>query len=149
MVKLNFASNFSFSLAWRLVSGGVSGSAGVNANSGSSRMTSNSLSTQNNNSTRQQSNHNPASILDDAATHSNAAGAIVLPQQIHLTDMPLEIFERIFQYTGYKEVSNMRLVNISVFLFNSCFFAALSYKTLRRQAQLQRAVLLCAHFYSF
>lgn len=27
-----------------------------------------------------------------------------------LTDMPLEIFDRICWYTGYKEVSNMRLV---------------------------------------
>lgn len=41
---------------------------------------------------------------------SNNGGIIVTTRQIQLTDMPVEIFERIFQYTGYKEVSNMRLV---------------------------------------
>lgn len=83
----------------------------MNANNGSNRMTSNTLSQQNNNSTRQQTNNNTANstaLVD--ASHSNA-GAIVSARKIQLTDMPLEIFERIFQYTGYKEVSNMRLVS--------------------------------------
>ncbi|XP_055311527.1 uncharacterized protein LOC129574118 [Sitodiplosis mosellana] len=88
------------------------GSSGVNTNSGSSRMTSNTLSQQSSNSTRQQSNHNSANTtaMGDA-TQSNIGAIIVPARQIQLTDMPVEIFERIFQYTGYKEVSNMRLVS--------------------------------------
>lgn len=92
-------------------------------------MTSNSLSQQSN-STRQQSNSNSVSnaILDGTThsnadaivqSHSNAAAATTTAattMQIQLTDMPLEIFERIFQYTGYKEVSNMRLVRINSFI---------------------------------
>lgn len=89
----------------------------------SNRMTSNSLSQQSN-LTRQQSNNNPVSnAILDGVTHSNtdaivqsySNGAAAAPatMQIQLTDMPLEIFERIFQYTGYKEVSNMRLVRES------------------------------------
>lgn len=72
---------------------------------------SNSLNQQpSSNSTRQQSNNNPASNAPfNDATHSNN-GAIVPARQIQLTDMPVEIFEKIFFYTGYKEVSNMRLV---------------------------------------
>lgn len=100
----------------------IIGTSGVNANGGSSRMTSssssslpssssNSLNQQpSSNSTRQQSNNNPASNAPfNDATHSNN-GAIVPARQIQLTDMPVEIFEKIFFYTGYKEVSNMRLV---------------------------------------
>lgn len=86
--------------------GPETGSAGVNTN-GSNRMVSNSLSQQSN-STRQQAN-NTATVTDTLS-----AGPVVhlnddKPKQ--LTDMPLEIFERIFQYSGYKEVSNMRLVS--------------------------------------
>lgn len=50
------------------------------------------------------------------ASHSNTGAIIVPARKIQLTDMPVEIFERIFEYTGYKEVSNMRLVNF-VFFF--------------------------------
>lgn len=94
----------------------ILGSTGVNANGGSSRMTSNSLSQQNSssNTTRQQSNHGSAnSTAMGDATRSNM-GSVIVPacqNQLQLTDMPVEIFERIFQYSGYKEVSNMRLVN--------------------------------------
>ncbi|XP_031616515.1 uncharacterized protein LOC116336659 [Contarinia nasturtii] len=90
--------------------GPETGSSGVNTHNGSSRMTSNSLShqsTNNSTSRQQQSNTNSANI---DSTHSNT-DAIVPAYQIQLTDLPLEIFERIFQYTGYKEVSNMRLVS--------------------------------------
>lgn len=92
----------------------ILGSSGVNANGGSTRMTSNTLNQQSSSSTtRQQSNHGSgnSSAMGDA-THSNM-GSIIVPSckiQLQLTDMPVEIFERIFQYTGYKEVSNMRLV---------------------------------------
>lgn len=77
----------------------------------SNRMTCNSLNPQSNSLTRQQSNNNPTSstVLSDTAQSNN--GTIVPARQIQLTDMPLEIFERIFQYTGYREVSNMRLVS--------------------------------------
>lgn len=88
----------------------------MNANSnGSSRMTSNSLSQQSN-STRQQTNNNQTvggTTNADTVTHLNdnkASTSDDKPKQ--LTDMPLEIFERIFQYSGYKEVSNMRLVSV-------------------------------------
>lgn len=111
----------------------IIGSSGVNANSGASRMTSsNSLNQQqSNNSTRQQSNNNPGSNapLNDATQPNN--GAIVPARQILLTDMPVEIFEWIFQYTGYKEVSNMRLVRgkktrFSHFVFFSLFISTIS-----------------------
>lgn len=113
-----------FSLFFRAIFfyANIIGTSGVNANGGSSRMTSssssslpssssNSLNQQpSSNSTRQQSNNNPASNAPfNDATHSNN-GAIVPARQIQLTDMPVEIFEKIFFYTGYKEVSNMRLV---------------------------------------
>lgn len=42
----------------------------------------------------------------DASVATNAA----IRGRIQLTDMPVEIFDKIFSYTGYKEVSNMRLV---------------------------------------
>lgn len=49
---------------------------------------------------------------------SNLVRAATVPATVQatnkkkmLTDMPLEIFEKIFSYTGYKEVSNMRLVS--------------------------------------
>lgn len=119
-------------------------------------MTSNSLNQQNN-SARQQANNSLVNSALGDAIQSNAAGsggggnsngsssnvggggtgagAVVPAHQKQLTDMPGEIFERIFQYTGYKEVSNMRLVNETfhhtnkiqiqiffVFLFLSVFF---------------------------
>lgn len=45
-------------------------------------------------------------VTNTTATMSIATTA----NQKLLTDMPVEIFEKIFSYTGYKEVSNMRLV---------------------------------------
>lgn len=93
----------------------IIGSSGVNANSGSSRMTSSSSSSnslnqqQSSSSTRQQSNNNASNASLNDTMHSNSS-AFVPVRQIQLIDMPVEIFERIFQYTGYKEVSSMRLV---------------------------------------
>lgn len=90
------------------------GSTGVNTSSnGSSRMTSNSISQQSN-STRQQTNNNQtagSTLNGDTVTNlSDDKASINDDKTKQLTDMPLEIFERIFQYSGYKEVSNMRLV---------------------------------------
>lgn len=102
----------------------ILGSSGVNANGGSSRMTSNTLSQQSSssNTPRQQSNHGSVdSTATGDATHSNM-GCVIVPTcqiQLQLTDMPVEIFERIFQYTGYKEVSNMRLVNDTKHIYSN------------------------------
>lgn len=92
----------------------IIGSSGVNTNSGSSRMASSSSSNslnqqQSSSSTRQQSNNNASNASLNDTMQSNSS-AIVPVRQIQLIDMPVEIFERIFQYAGYKEVSNMRLV---------------------------------------
>lgn len=77
-------------------------------------MASNSISQQSN-STRQQTNNNQTvvgTINADTVTHLNDDKASTSDDKTkQLTDMPLEIFERIFQYSGYKEVSNMRLVS--------------------------------------
>lgn len=87
----------------------------MNPNSnGSSRMISNSIGQQIN-SIRQQTNNNYSDTLNaDTFAHLNEEKASISDDKIkQLTDMPLEIFEQIFQYSGYKEVSNMRLVRNS------------------------------------
>lgn len=104
----------------------IIGATGVNGNNGSTRVTSNSMNQQTNNSARQQSNNNSASnsALNDATAHSSAS-AIFTTNHTPLTDLPLEIFERIFQYTGYKEVSNMRMVSELKEKMEKKFFAIL------------------------
>lgn len=73
-------------------------SSSLNTASGASRFGTNSTN-QSNGTIRQQQ------------TNSNTNFQSIIPKSpIQLTDMPLEIFEKIFKYTGYKEVSNMRLV---------------------------------------
>lgn len=96
----------------------MKGSSNVIANGVSSRnITTNSLNQQNG-STRQQSNSNTSAssnainitISNDSS--NSCMSSIIIPavNQKQFTDMPVEIFDKIFSYTGYKEVSNMRMV---------------------------------------
>lgn len=81
-------------------------SSSSNANSGASRFVTNSTN-QSNGSIRQQQT-NSSNIVNPAINDSSQG--TTSKSSIQMTEMPLEIFEKIFQYTGYKEVSNMRLV---------------------------------------
>lgn len=107
----------------------MKGSSNVIANGVSSRnITANSLHQQSG-STREQSNSNTTASSNAinitlSNDSSNSKSSIIIPvvNQKQFTDMPVEIFDKIFSYTGYKEVSNMRLVkNLWIYLIISYF----------------------------
>lgn len=72
-------------------------------NASSSRNSSNSLAQQNGSTALHSSSSRQQASTSTAMTTTRKAG-------LSLLDMPFEIVEKIVSYTGYKEVSNMRLV---------------------------------------
>lgn len=70
----------------------------------------------------EENSHQLAVVFQLKARDRHPTNIMVLTRQMarvaagpkpQLTDIPFEIFEKIFWYTGYKEASNMRLVSAS------------------------------------
>lgn len=62
-------------------------------------------------STLQMASNKQSSNNGNNSTVATKDGSQKQTRQLSLQDMPFEILDKIFSYVGYKEVSNMRLVN--------------------------------------
>lgn len=95
----------------------ISAGTNVNAYTTSNRSTLNTSNQHQNCTTRQQQSYNSISSGIMTVDPSNLNG-ITKSNCIQLSDMPVEIFDKIFQYSGYKEASNMRLVSNLTFHYS-------------------------------